>query len=145
MYAFQKVYQKIETFIFSTQIARITNELNTNHFNEVKANFSEKINIWSGGTKIGQSLSQFNQEFGKRYVNHQTVVIILSDGWETGNPEILANAMETLHNKRIKSYGSTRLLVIQTFKQIPWVCKWPCHISATSLSITSKVSNNWEK
>jgi uncharacterized protein with von Willebrand factor type A (vWA) domain len=65
MYAFQKVYQKIETFIFSTQIARITNELNTNHFNEVKANFSEKINIWSGGTKIGQSLSQFNKNLGK--------------------------------------------------------------------------------
>lgn len=102
MYAFQKVYQKIETFIFSTQIARITNELNTNHFNEVKVNFSEKINIWSGGTKIGQSLTQFNKEFGKRYVNHQTVVIILSDGWETGNPEILANAMETLHQQAYK-------------------------------------------
>ncbi|MDI9880238.1 vWA domain-containing protein [Flectobacillus longus] len=102
MYAFQKVYQKIETFIFSTQIARITNELNTNHFNEVKANFSEKINIWSGGTKIGQSLAQFNQDFGKRYVNNQTVVIILSDGWETGNPEILSDAMETLHKQAHK-------------------------------------------
>lgn len=102
MYAFQKVYQKIETFIFSTHIARITNELNTNHFNEVKANFSEKINIWSGGTKIGESLSQFNREFGKRYVNHQTVVIILSDGWDTGNPEVLSEAMETLHKQAHK-------------------------------------------
>lgn len=102
MYAFQKVYQKIETFIFSTQIARITNELNTQNFGEVKANFSEKIKIWSGGTKIGESLSQFNQEFGKRYVNHQTVVIILSDGWETGNLEVLSGAMETLHKQAHK-------------------------------------------
>jgi uncharacterized protein with von Willebrand factor type A (vWA) domain len=65
-------------------------------------------------------LSQFNREFGKRYVNHQTVVIILSDGWDTGNPEILANAMETLHKQAHKILWLTRLLVIQTFKQIPW-------------------------
>jgi uncharacterized protein with von Willebrand factor type A (vWA) domain len=90
-------------------------------------------------------LSQFNREFGKRYVNHQTVVIILSDGWDTGNPEVLSNAMETLHKQAHKILWLNPLAGNPNFQANTVGCRQQCHLSVTLLlCITSKVSSNWE-
>ena len=56
---------------------------------------SARVQDWSGGTRIGESLSAFLDGW-PRLVDRRTVVVVLSDGWETGNPEVLAEALATL-------------------------------------------------
>jgi len=56
-----------------------------------------EVRDWSGGTRIGESLAEFNREWG-RIVDRRTIVIVLSDGWDTGDPEVLA--AELLRIKR---------------------------------------------
>ena len=52
---------------------------------------------WSGGTRLGEGLRQFNDEWGVRGMARGAVVVILSDGWDRGDPEELAEQMERLH------------------------------------------------
>ena len=51
---------------------------------------------WGGGTRIGESLQQFVHEYGRQVLNKHTIVIILSDGWDTGNIELLQQSMESI-------------------------------------------------
>ena len=59
IYAFQTVYRRIETFVFSTSLHRITDQLKEQTMDEAVARLSENVPDWSGGTKIGASLKQF--------------------------------------------------------------------------------------
>ena len=54
---------------------------------------------WSGGTKIGASLHQFNEVYGLKLVDSGTVVLIISDGWDTGEVDLLEDSMLTLHHR----------------------------------------------
>jgi hypothetical protein len=58
---------------------------------------SEEVPDWSGGTRIGESLRVFNEQYGRRIVDRRTVVIILSDGLDTGQTELLAEQMAEVH------------------------------------------------
>ena len=63
IYAFQTVYRRIETFVFSTSLHRITDQLKEQTMDEAVARLSENVPDWSGGTKIGASLKQFADDF----------------------------------------------------------------------------------
>ncbi|OJJ16103.1 hypothetical protein BKI52_35645 [marine bacterium AO1-C] len=102
MYAFQNVYQQIETFVFSTQLHRVTEQLKEEHFEETLRKLSEEVHDWSGGTCIGESLQQFVTEFAHKYLDGRTIVLIMSDGWDTGNIEALKESMQFLHQKATK-------------------------------------------
>jgi uncharacterized protein with von Willebrand factor type A (vWA) domain len=54
---------------------------------------------WSGGTRIGHSLGQFNERFGTRHLNRRTVVVILSDGWDLGAKNLLKREMGILSGR----------------------------------------------
>ncbi|HAS42801.1 MAG TPA: VWA containing CoxE family protein [Microscillaceae bacterium] len=102
MYAFQNVYQQIETFVFSTQLHRVTEQLKEEHFEETLSKLSEEVPDWSGGTRIGESLLQFVEVFAPKYLDGRTIVLIMSDGWDTGNIEALTESMKVLHQKATK-------------------------------------------
>jgi uncharacterized protein with von Willebrand factor type A (vWA) domain len=74
---------------------RITDSLRERPFSTALRGLSERVHDWSGGTRIGACLSAFNSEWG-RLVDRRTVVVILSDGWDTGDPLELAAQLETL-------------------------------------------------
>lgn len=82
MYAFQNVFRQIETFVFSTELHRITAELKQQSFQDALKKLSEREAGWSGGTRIGSSLNTFVTDYG-RLLNRETIVVILSDGWDT--------------------------------------------------------------
>src|SRR5438093_1798316 len=90
------VVGRVETFTFSTRLTRITDHLRGRAYRQVLRRLTA-VRDWSGGTKIGESLAQFNREW-PRLVDRRTIVIILSDGWDTGEPELLA--AELLRIKR---------------------------------------------
>jgi hypothetical protein len=97
-YAFQQAYRRIETFVFSTQLERITPSLRAADYREAMQVLSAHTGVWSGGTRIGASLESFYKDY-QRLVNNKTVLIILSDGMDTGEPERITQAMQQLHQK----------------------------------------------
>jgi uncharacterized protein with von Willebrand factor type A (vWA) domain len=96
LFAVQNVFRRVETFTFSTRLTRITDHLRSRSYRQVLRRLGE-VRDWSGGTRIGESLAEFNREWG-RTVDRRTIVIILSDGWDTGDPDVLAT--ELLRIKR---------------------------------------------
>jgi uncharacterized protein with von Willebrand factor type A (vWA) domain len=88
LFALQSVFGRVETFTFSTRLTRVTEHLKQRSYRQVLRRLTE-VRDWSGGTRIGESLAQFNREWPS-LVDRRTIVIILSDGWDTGEPELLA-------------------------------------------------------
>jgi uncharacterized protein with von Willebrand factor type A (vWA) domain len=95
LYALQNSFASVETFVFSTRLSRISGELALGSFGEALARLADEERGWSGGTRIGASLAEFNARW-LRTVDRRTIVIILSDGWDTGEPEILDDAMRQI-------------------------------------------------
>ena len=97
LYALQNVFGRVETFTFATRLTRVSDLLRGPSYKRALRRLTE-VRDWSGGTRIGESIREFNQEWG-RLVDRRTIVIILSDGWDTGEPEVLAQEMLTLKRR----------------------------------------------
>lgn len=102
IYAFQNSYDKIETFVFSTALHQVTEILDNNEFDKAFDTISERVPHWSGGTTIGSCLTDFNKNHGHGLLDKKTNVFILSDGWDTGEPEIMKDAMKSIYKKSRK-------------------------------------------
>lgn len=96
LFALQRAFARVETFTFSVRLTRVTEHLRARSYREVLRKLVE-VRDWSGGTRIGDSLAEFNRHWGS-LVDRRTIVILLSDGWDTGDPEVLAT--ELLRIKR---------------------------------------------
>jgi uncharacterized protein with von Willebrand factor type A (vWA) domain len=96
LYALQSVFSRVETFTFSVRLTRVTEYLRGRSYREVLRRLTA-VRDWSGGTRIGESLAEFNRVW-PGLVDRRTIVIILSDGWDTGDPDVLA--AELLRIKR---------------------------------------------
>ena len=96
LFAMQNVFGRVETFTFSTRLTRVTEHLRGRSYRQVLRRLRE-VQDWSAGTRIGESIAQFNREW-PHVVDRHTIVIVLSDGWDTGQPELLAH--ELLRIKR---------------------------------------------
>lgn len=88
-----------EVFVFSTSLTPVSSILQRYDVDEALDRISREAPDWSGGTRIGYSLNQFNRNFCARLVNPRTVVVILSDGWDLGAKAMLAREMATLRRK----------------------------------------------
>ena len=88
---------KVEAFALGTRLTRITRELDSRDPDVALAAASERVIDWSGGTRLGDGLRQFNDEWGVRGLARNSIVVILSDGWDRGGPGTLAAQMERLH------------------------------------------------
>jgi uncharacterized protein len=102
MYAFQQVYSRMETFVFSTSLQRITSLLKQKNYQDSLQLLGTENQGWSGGTRIGESLNSFVNDYSKQLLDPKTIVIILSDGWDTGNTAMLERSMELIHAKSKK-------------------------------------------
>ena len=103
MYAFQDLFPKVKTFIFSTSLHPISDELNKKSLDQSLEDIIRKVNNWSGGTKIGASLEQFNQQYAHRHLTSKTLTIILSDGWDTGEVELIEKNMRHIYRRSLKT------------------------------------------
>ena len=81
--------KRVETFAFSSDVTRLTREMSAPSFGEAMARASAAVNHWSGGTRIGESLARINARH-ERLQDRHTTVFLMSDGWETGDPQNLA-------------------------------------------------------
>ena len=95
LYALQNGFARVETFVFSTRLSRVTSSLSGESYRSALARVSQAVQGWSGGTRIGASLAAFNAGW-PRLVDRRTVVVILSDGWDTGEPAELGKALRVI-------------------------------------------------
>jgi uncharacterized protein with von Willebrand factor type A (vWA) domain len=85
-----------EVFSFATRLTRLTPALAAASPDTMLAKAGEAAPDWSGGTRIGAAIKEFNDHYGCRGLARGAVVLIISDGWETGEPELLGAQMARL-------------------------------------------------
>lgn len=99
MYNFQQAAMNLKTFVFSTQLIALSRLLREGDFEKVLSSLSDQVPYWSGGTRIGACFEDFNHRYGSRLLNSNTIVIVLSDGIDTGDISILEQSMKSIHKK----------------------------------------------
>ena len=85
-----------EAFVFSTQLTRITQQLHNQNIPQALAAISKEVEDWSGGTRIGEALKNFNFEWGRRVLGHGAVTLLISDGWDRGDAGMMQREMARL-------------------------------------------------
>ncbi len=88
--------QPVEAFVFSTRLTRITRPLQIRDLDLALKNVGNLVNDWAGGTRIGESLKTFNFEWGRRVLGRGAIVLIISDGWDRGDADLLKGEMARL-------------------------------------------------
>jgi uncharacterized protein with von Willebrand factor type A (vWA) domain len=87
----------VEAFLFATRLTRITMELRAPTPDAAMAAVSRAVMDWSGGTRIGDALRTFHQRWRRRTLHGSSVVILISDGWDRGEPGLLRDQIARLH------------------------------------------------
>jgi uncharacterized protein with von Willebrand factor type A (vWA) domain len=117
LYALQHAFARVETFAFSTRLVRITDALARDSYRAALDELASTESGWSGGTKIGASIAQFVVRY-PRLVDRRTVVVLLSDGWDTGEPEVLSDAMSAIHRRAGRVVWLNPLLGSPTYQPL---------------------------
>jgi uncharacterized protein with von Willebrand factor type A (vWA) domain len=89
--------QRVEAFALGTRLTRLTRELSSHDPDRALARAAHQVHDWSGGTRLGECLRRFNDQWGVRGLARGAIVVVLSDGWDRGDPEVLAEQMARLH------------------------------------------------
>lgn len=92
----------VETFVFGTRLTRLTRRISRSSVDEALGALSADVPDWSGGTRIGRSLRTFLDDHGRRLLGRRTVVVVLSDGLDRGDVEVLEHAMRGIARRSRK-------------------------------------------
>ena len=87
---------RVEAFALGTRLTRLTRQLGSHDVDEAVAEAAEEVVDWSGGTRLGEAIGHFNDEWGVRGMSRGSLVVILSDGWDRGDPAGMAEQMTRL-------------------------------------------------
>ncbi len=88
--------ERVEVFVFSTRLTRITRQLHHRSIEVALADAGRAVHDWAGGTRIGDAIKQFNYQWARRVLNQGAVVLVVSDGWDRGEIDLLAREMARL-------------------------------------------------
>ena len=83
----------VETFLFATRLTRVTRRVRTRGGEGALSRLIVDVQDWGGGTRIGESLRAFNTQWARRVMRNGPVVLIVSDGWDRGDPELLGREL----------------------------------------------------
>jgi uncharacterized protein with von Willebrand factor type A (vWA) domain len=86
---------RVEAFVFGTRLTRVTRELSGRDPDRALRRAADAVQDWSGGTRIGEALAELNRVHGRR-IGRGALVVVLSDGWDRGDPDQLAEEMARL-------------------------------------------------
>jgi hypothetical protein len=89
-------HRRVEAFLFSTRLTRITRQLRTQRLGEAVTAVARAVPDWSGGTRIGGALRELHQRWSRRVLRGGSIVLIVSDGWDRGDPVELRGEMARL-------------------------------------------------
>ena len=89
--------QRVEAFTFGTRLTRITKELTSRDPDKALSQTSAQVSDWSGGTRLGECLRTFNDKWGVGGMARGSIFVVLSDGWDRGDPAVFAEQMQRLN------------------------------------------------
>ena len=98
IFAVSQHTKRVETFVFSTSATRVTRELSAPSFSEALVRIGSVVRHWSGGTRIGEALAHVNTRH-EYVLSRYTTVFLLSDGWDTGEPERLSYEVQRMRRR----------------------------------------------
>jgi uncharacterized protein with von Willebrand factor type A (vWA) domain len=117
-YALGRHSREVVSFIFSTNLVAVSKILSAQRLSGALETLSRITTGWSGGTKIGGSLQEFNRLYAGKLLARHTVFIILSDGWDTGTPEVLAAEMRKIKLRVNKLIWLNPLLGLEDYEPV---------------------------
>lgn len=94
--------KNIEAFVFSTKLIRISDFLHQRQLDETLWRMSHGTDNWSSGTRIGACMKDFNEMYAKRILNGKSITIVLSDGLDQGEPEVLSEELDKIKMRTSK-------------------------------------------
>jgi uncharacterized protein with von Willebrand factor type A (vWA) domain len=86
----------VEVFVFGTRLTRITRELRKRDVDQAITDVVNAVDDWSGGTRIGEAIRDFNYRWSRRVLRSNATVVMISDGWDRGDPFLLGEEMARL-------------------------------------------------
>jgi uncharacterized protein with von Willebrand factor type A (vWA) domain len=118
IYGMQQELREVEVAVFSTHLTNITGLLQRKGLAEGLNEVANVVPDWSGGTKIGESLLEFYRQFASSFSAYRSVVILISDGWDRGDADLLRRSMEMLHRHAYKLIWLNPLIGSDTYQPI---------------------------
>ena len=89
----------VESFVFATRLTRVSRHVAATGGHRVVSRMVRDLHDWGGGTRIGEALRTFNTTWARRVMRHGPVVLIVSDGWDRGDPELLGRELARLRRR----------------------------------------------
>ena len=99
VHAMTRMDVRTETFVFGTRLTRITPHLRHRDADRALREIASSVHDWAGGTQIGAALHVFNRRWARRVLRSSAIVIIVSDGWDRGEPATVTAEMELLRRR----------------------------------------------
>jgi uncharacterized protein with von Willebrand factor type A (vWA) domain len=96
VHALEHGLDAVEVFVFGTRLTRITRELRKRDVDQAIEDVVASVDDWSGGTRIGEAIKSFNFDWSRRVLRSGATVVVISDGWDRGDPDLLAAEMARL-------------------------------------------------
>jgi uncharacterized protein with von Willebrand factor type A (vWA) domain len=118
IYALQHTLGRVESFVFSTRLTRVTDYFKSNDIYTALDRIAREVPDWSGGTRIGESLKVFNRDWAMRLVNKHTIVLIMSDGLDTGDASVLEQEMEQIQRRAARVIWLNPLLGNEDYRPL---------------------------
>ena len=109
---------RVEAFVFATRLTRITHQLRTRDPGSALNEVSNAVQDWSGGTRIGEAIRTFNYTWSKRVLGRGAIVMIISDGWDRGNIDVLREEMERLQRNCYRLIWLNPLLGLPSYQPL---------------------------
>ena len=108
----------MEVFAIGTRLTRLTRELSVRNPGEALSSATTSVQDWLGGTRLGDTLATFNNRWGVPGLARGSVVVILSDGWDRGEPEQISQQMLRLHRV------AYQIIWVNPLKATPDYARW---------------------
>ena len=108
----------VESFVFATRLTRITRQVVRRGGGSALAAVADHVRDWGGGTRIGDALRSFNLHYARRAMRHGPVVLIVSDGWDRGDPELLARELARVRRSCHRLVWLNPLLGSETYEPL---------------------------
>lgn len=99
LHSVERSRERVEVFVFSTSLTRITRELRNRDADAAVGAAANSVHDWSGGTRIGEAIETFNRQWARRVMGQGAIVMVISDGWDRGDPALLSREMERLQRQ----------------------------------------------
>ena len=96
MHTFATGMQQVESFVFSVRLTRITQQIRHKSVDQALKDVGSSVSDWGGGTRTGEALRDFNYRWSRRVLGRGAMVLIITDGWDRGDPVSLRHEMERL-------------------------------------------------